>query len=173
LTGKFSSCGQPGSVRVTVAASCSSVSEVMTWRTVAWRSRRIARTSSSEGCASRSHGMPSHPGASSHGRSSGCPRRGGAEDHPVHPGGCGEAEVPQGLDERPLVVDAAMELRYGERTSPRDGTFPQPFQDRPRCPETVGVVGAHLRPLRHAAVQFRVDEWCDVDALMTTFRSSP
>ena len=69
---KSSICGQPGSVRVTVEASCSSVSEAITSRTIAWRSLRRASTSSSEGCASRSQGMPSQPGASSHGRSSGC-----------------------------------------------------------------------------------------------------
>jgi hypothetical protein len=31
--------------------------------------------------------------------------------------------------------------------------------------EPVAVVGAHLRPLRHATVQFGLDERCDVDAV--------
>jgi len=93
------------------------------------------------------------------------PRRGVTEDHPLHPGGRGEAEVPKGLNERPLIVDATVELSLGERTSSCDGTLPQPFQDRPRLAESVGVVGAHLRPLGHAAVQFGVDQRRDIDAV--------
>jgi hypothetical protein len=65
----------------------------------------------------------------------------------------------------PLVVDAAVERRFGERPRTRDGALPQPLQDGPRLTEPVGVVGAHPRPLGHATVQFGVDERCDVDAV--------
>jgi hypothetical protein len=49
--------------------------------------------------------------------------------------------VPQRLDERPLL------------------------DDRPRLAEAVAVVGTHLGPLRHPAVQFGLDQRRDVDAV--------
>jgi predicted DNA-binding transcriptional regulator YafY len=59
LTGMSSATGQPGSVRVTEASTNDSI----TSRTIVCRSRRTASTSSSEGRAERSHGIPSQPGA--------------------------------------------------------------------------------------------------------------
>jgi hypothetical protein len=53
-------------------ASRSGVSDSITPVTIARRLRRTASTASSGGRTSRSHGMPSQPGASSHGRSSRC-----------------------------------------------------------------------------------------------------
>lgn len=113
------------------------MSDSRTCRTIAWRSRRTVSTSSSEGRAARSHGMPR----------------------------AGEVEVPQGLDEGPLVVHAAVERRVGKRPRTRDGALPQPLQDRPRLTDPVTVVGAHPRPIGHAAVQLGFDERCDVDAV--------
>jgi hypothetical protein len=70
--------------------------------------------------------------------------------------------VPQGLDERPLVVDVAVKRCLGQRHRTRHGALPQPLQDCPRVTEPVAVVGTHLRPLRHAAVEFGLDERCNI-----------
>lgn len=102
--------------------------------------------------------MASHPGAWSHGRSNPVPRRGVAQDHPAHPGSAGDVEVPQGLDERPLVVDAAMQRRLGEPPGTREGALPPPLQDCPRLTDPVAVLGAHPGPLGYATVQLRVDQ---------------
>jgi hypothetical protein len=43
--------------------------------------------------------------------------------------------------------------------------LPELFDDCPRLTEAVAVVGTHLRPRRHSAIQFGLDERCDVDAV--------
>ena len=68
------------------------------------------------------------------------PRRGVAVDEQPPPGSGGEVEVPQRLDERPLLIDAAVQVRFGERPRMCDGAFPQALQEGPRLTEPVAVV---------------------------------
>jgi phytase-like protein len=93
------------------------------------------------------------------------PRRRVTQDHPLDPGGAGEAEVPQGLDERPLGLDAVVQGRFRQRHGPRQRALPQALQDRPRLAAPVAGVRAHLDPIGHPTVQFGLDERPDIDTV--------
>ncbi len=76
-----------------------------------------------------------------------------------------EQEVAQGLDERPLVVDALVEEGRVERPGAVDGLTPASFDDLPRRPVARGVGGSHRDPLGVAPVELGHDERGDVDAV--------
>src|SRR5262245_3517928 len=78
--------------------------------------------------------------------------------------GC-EAEVSQRLDERPLTIDLLVQPGLRGAPGALDGDGPTRLEDRPRPAKAVRVARAHLRPVRVQAVELRVDERRDVDAV--------
>ena len=102
---------------------------------------------------------------SSWGRSSGVPRLGVTEERPAHPGVGGEDQVAQGLDERPLAVDALVQLVGRKRAGALDGAGPEPLDDVPGLAVAGGVGRAHLGPVGVPPVELGLDERRDVDAV--------
>ncbi len=151
-------CGSP------TAASCSSVSDAMHIA-----DHRLAFAPDREHLvegrpASRSQGMPSQPGASSHGRSSGC--HGDGSPRIIRPT---QAALAKLRCRRVWMNDhSSSTLRCSAASGnvrARSTCRPQPLQDGPRLAEAVAVVGSHLRPLGHPAVQLGLDQRRDVDAV--------
>ena len=71
----------------------------------------------------------------------------------------------QRLDKRPLIVDSLLQQLRIESTRTIHGLLPQPLEDVPRLAETLGVVRLHLRALRIAAIELRLDERPDVHSV--------
>ena len=91
------------------------------------------------------------------------PGHGIAEYHPARPGGAGEAEVAQRLDEGPLVADPHVQ-QFG-RECPRSilGLGPEPLQGHPRLLEARDRGRVHLRAIGHPSVELGLHEGTDVD----------
>ena len=67
------------------------------------------------------------------------------------------------LDEGPFAVHALVELSRSEAPGPRNGRSPEIVQDSPRFAEPVGILGSHLRSIGVATIEFRLNQWRDVD----------
>jgi hypothetical protein len=73
--------------------------------------------------------------------------------------------VPQRLDERPLAVDPLVQQSRFELLGSGDGLGPQSLDHVPRFPEPRGICRSQLQPLRMPPVEFRLDQWADVNAV--------
>ena len=73
--------------------------------------------------------------------------------------------MPQGLDERPLAIDALVQKRRVELAGPHNGRGPQFSITAHASLEPGGVGRAQLGPLRVASIQLGIDERADVDAV--------
>jgi hypothetical protein len=93
------------------------------------------------------------------------PRVGVTEVDPVHPGVGGVAEVAEGLDEGPLVVDPLVQQRRVEAAGALDGQSPAVFQDVPGLAEVVGRPRLHLGVVGIPTHHLGLDQRPDVDAV--------
>jgi hypothetical protein len=76
-----------------------------------------------------------------------------------------EAEVAQRLDEGPLVVDPRVQVVGGEGAGAAERVVPQAVEGGEGLAEAVGVGGSHQGAVGHPAVELRLDEGDDVDAV--------
>jgi hypothetical protein len=93
------------------------------------------------------------------------PRRRVAESSPADPRIGGEHEMPQRLDERPLLVDTLVQPLSRQCPGPIDSPRPQPLESSPRFPITVGIHRPHLGPLGLSTIELGPHQRYDVDAV--------
>ena len=116
-------------------------------------------TSSSEGRTSRSHGTPSTAGRLVPGQVERVPGGGIGPDHAADPARVREAEVAQGLDERPLVVDLLVQRARPAATGPARRCRPTagraPRTPRGTRPRSVGRISARSGVRRSSSASTR------------------